>query len=196
LILHNTAPRPPAEEWVQRFNEITMSTARIRSTRPARPARPAAPPMPSFEKLDETHRMVVQVLAELDRLVGLLKHPGHEAEAALLARHACTFFNTTARQHHEAEETFVFPSLLQGGDALLLAHVNRLQQDHNWIEEDWLELEPHLQAVAQGYRKEHEHFLCDALPEFTALYHAHIALEEDTVYPEARRRKAAQNKAA
>lgn len=176
-----------------------MSTARIRSTRPARPARlarPAAPPLPSFEKLDETHRVIVQVLAELDRLVGLLKHPGHESEAALLARHACTFFNTTARQHHEAEETFVFPSLLQGGDAALLAHVDRLQQDHNWIEEDWLELEPHLQAVAEGYRSEHAQFLGDALPEFTALYHEHIALEEDTVYPEARRRRTGLNRTA
>jgi len=196
LILHNTGDRPPAEEWVQRFNETTMSTARIRPTRPARPTRPTAPPLPSFEMLDETHRVIVQVLAELDRLVGLLKHPGRESEAALLARHACTFFNTTARQHHEAEETFVFPSLLQGGETQLLAHVNRLQQDHNWIEEDWLELEPHLQAVAQGYRAEHEHFLRDALPEFTVLYREHIALEEGTVYPEARRRKAGLNQAA
>jgi hypothetical protein len=135
LILHNPRPRLPAEEWVQRFNEITMSTARIRPARQARPARPAAPPLPSFEALDDTHRTIVRVLAELERLVDLLKHPGQETEAALLARHACTFFNTTARQHHEAEETFVFPSLLQGGDAALLAHVNRLQEDHNWIEE-------------------------------------------------------------
>lgn len=167
-----------------------MSTARIRPARQARPARPAAPPLPSFEALDDTHRTIVRVLAELERLVDLLKHPGQETEAALLARHACTFFNTTARQHHEAEETFVFPSLLQGGDAALLAHVNRLQEDHNWIEEDWLELEPHLQAVAQGYCAQHHQFLRDALPEFTALYHEHIALEEDSVYPEARRRQA------
>lgn len=167
-----------------------MSTARIRPARKARPLRPAAPPLPSFEALDDTHRTIVRVLAELERLVDLLKHPGQETEAALLARHACTFFNTTARQHHEAEETFVFPSLLQGGDAALLAHVSRLQEDHNWIEEDWLELEPHLQAVAQGYRAQHHQFLRDALPEFTALYHEHIALEEDSVYPEARRRQA------
>ncbi len=173
-----------------------MSTARIRSTRRARPARPAGPPLPSFEALDETHRMVVRVLAELERLVDLLKHPGHETEAALLARHACTFFNTTARRHHEAEETFVFPSLLQGGDASLLAHVTRLQEDHNWIEEDWLELEPHLLAVAEGYQAQHHQFLRDALPEFTSLYHEHIALEEDTVYPEARRRKARLNQPA
>ncbi len=173
-----------------------MSTARIRPARKARPQRPAAPPLPSFEALDETHRSILRVLADLERLVGLLAHPGHEAEAALLAHHACTFFNTTARLHHEAEETFVFPRLLLGADAALLAHVKRLQQDHNWIEEDWLELDPHLQAVARGYHEQHHLFLRDALPEFTALYHEHIALEEDTVYPEARRRQAGLNQAA
>lgn len=173
-----------------------MSTARIRTARQARPPRPAAPPLPNFDKLDSTHRAMLQLLADLERLVELLQQGGQATQAALLARHACTFFNTTARQHHEAEETFVFPRLLQGGDATLRAHVDRLQQDHNWLEEDWLELEPHLHAVAQGYHDEHQQFLREALPEFTTLYHAHIALEEETVYPEARRRQAAQDQAA
>lgn len=173
-----------------------MSTARIRSSHQARSVRSAAPPLPSFDKLDHTHRATLQLLADLERLAELLQHSGQATQAALLARHACTFFNTTARQHHEAEETFVFPRLLQGGDATLRAHVDRLQQDHNWLEEDWLELEPHLHAVAQGYQSEHQQFLREALPEFTALYHAHIALEEDTVYPEARRRQAALDRAA
>lgn len=53
-----------------------------------------------------------------------------------------------------------------------------------------LSFEPHLQAVSQGYRTQHQAFLQAAIPEFTALYHQHIALEEATVYPEARRRKA------
>ena len=167
-----------------------MSIARIRPARPTRPARPAAPPLPTFDALDETHHQVMKVLAEMERLLGLLTEPRHESEAALLARHICTFFNHTAREHHEAEEIFVFPSLLQGSQPELLDHVRRLQQDHNWIEEDWLELEPHLQAVSQGYRTQHQAFLQAAIPEFTALYHQHIALEEATVYPEARRRKA------
>lgn len=169
-----------------------MSCARIRS---ARPARPAVPPLPSFDKLDVTHRRVIEVLAQLENLVGLLAEPGHEADAAGIALAACHFFNTQARGHHDAEETFVFPAVLEDGDAELRAHVLRLQQDHNWLEEDWLELEPHLQAVAQGYRKEHHHFLREALPEFTALYHAHLALEETTVYPHARRRQAARESA-
>ncbi len=164
-----------------------MSTARIR---PARARRPPAPPLPSFDALDETHRQILKVLAELESLVDMVAAPGAETAAAALAAHACAFFNDAARGHHETEETFVFPSLLAGGDAELLAHVRHLQQDHNWIEEDWLELEPHLQAVAQGYRSEHHAFLRQALPEFTTLYHEHIALEEASIYPEARRRRA------
>lgn len=69
--------------------------------------------------------------------------------------------------------------------------MQRLQQDHHWFEEDWLEIEPHLQAVARGWRDEHLAFLRDALPEFTALQHEHIALEESLIYPEARRRTGA-----
>jgi hemerythrin-like domain-containing protein len=145
----------------------------------------------SFTALDETHRQIVQMLADLERLPSLLSRPDGEAEAAALAEGACRFFNGAARQHHETEETFVFPSLLDGADADLLALVRRLQQDHHWIEEDWLELEPHLQAVAQGWRDDHVAFLRAALPEFTALQHEHIELEESVIYPEARQRQRA-----
>jgi hemerythrin-like domain-containing protein len=149
------------------------------------------PALPSFADLDETHRQILQILADLERLPGLLTQPASGSEAAALAERACSFFGGAARQHHEAEETFVFPSLLEGAGAELRAHVQRLQQDHHWFEEDWLELEPHLQAVAQGWREEHLPFLRDALPEFTALQHEHIALEESVIYPEAKRRQAA-----
>ena len=159
--------------------------------RPARPARPAVQACASFTALDETHRQIVQMLADLERLPSLLSHPDGQAEAAALAEGACRFFNGAARQHHETEETFVFPSLLGGADADLLALVRRLQQDHHWIEEDWLELEPHLQAVAQGWRDDHVAFLRAALPEFTALQHEHIELEESVIYPEARQRQRA-----
>jgi hemerythrin-like domain-containing protein len=165
-----------------------MSTAKIRA---ARPARPAAPPMPSFETLDHTHRQMLQSLDELARLINIVGQPGQDRAAATLAAHLCSFFNDTARSHHEAEETFVFPNLIQDHNPTLLAHVRRLQEDHMWLEEDWLELEPHLQAVARGYVGEHPEFLRATLPEFAAACREHIALEETLVYPEARRRQAA-----
>jgi len=193
LISHKPTRAVYAEECGQESIEPIMSTARVR---PPRQARPAGPPMPSFESLDETHRQILQVLDELEGLVRMLARPGSEGPAAELAARACRFFNGAARGHHEAEETYVFPSLLAGATAQLLAQVRRLQQDHNWLEEDWLELEPHLQAVAQGYCSDHAAFLGAALPEFTALYHEHIALEELMIYPEARRRRALQGTAA
>jgi len=149
--------------------------------------------MPSFDSLDETHRQILQVLDELASLVQTLARPGANDAAAAIAARACSFFNGSARGHHEVEEAHVFPSLLPGASAELLAQVRRLQQDHNWLEEDWLELEPHLQAVARGYCSDHVAFLSMALPEFTALCHEHIAVEELMIYPEARRRRQLQD---
>ncbi len=165
------------------------SPPKSRPARAPRPARPAAPPLPHLDALDSTHRQMLLALADLTRLVDLLNHGGG-TPAATLARSLCDFYRDTARRHHEAEELEVFPSLLTDGNAELRAHVARLQQDHMWLEEDWLELEPHLLAIASGYIGDHRDFLRHALPEFATIYREHIALEEALIYPEARRRMA------
>ena len=113
-----------------------------------------------------------------------------------LAKAICAFFDHHARQHHADEETLIFPALVRKGDKTLIQHVLRLQQDHGWLEEDWLELEPQLQAVAQGYSWYDLATLRHALPVFTALYHEHIALEESLIYPEAKRRQQVAQAAA
>jgi hemerythrin-like domain-containing protein len=128
--------------------------------------------------MDDAHRQIEQVLTQMERLAEVLPLPAQQAQAAALAAKACSYFNGPARAHHEAEETQVFPRLLAGHDAAVRVQVQRLQQDHNWIEEDWLELEPHLQAVAQGYGPGHLDFLRPALAEFTSLYREHLAVEE------------------
>jgi len=165
-----------------------MSAPRTsRPNRPARPARPAAMAPPGVDMMDRTHRQTQQALDQMLQLAGLLAGPGQEQAAAPLAREICDFFNGPARGHHELEETLVFPALLAQGDAALREHVRRLQQDHMWLEEDWLELEPHLQAVANGYCNEHRNFLQAGLAEFAGLCHEHMALEESLVHPDARR---------
>ncbi len=85
----------------------------------------------------------------------------------------------------------MFPGLLASADEELRRSVVRLQQDHGWLEEDWLELAPQLEAVAQGYNWYDLDMLRHALPVFAALYHDHIALEESMVYPAAKRRQEA-----
>ncbi|MDO9073050.1 MAG: hemerythrin domain-containing protein [Rubrivivax sp.] len=153
---------------------MSATTAR----RPARPRHPAVPLLLAPELMDKTHREIAQVLDHMERLAQLLPLPAQHAQTAVLAAQACDFFNGPARAHHEAEETQVFPGLLAGHDAAVRAQVQRLQQDHNWIEEDWLELEPHLQAVARGEGPRDVEFLRPALAEFTALYREHLAVEE------------------
>jgi hemerythrin-like domain-containing protein len=98
------------------------------------------------------------------------------------------FFSTTARQHHEDEERHVFPKALAGSDAEIVQAVLRLQEDHSWLEEDWLELSPHLNALAAGHSLWDQDFLRDGTEVFVALSHDHMALEESCVYPQARAR--------
>jgi hemerythrin-like domain-containing protein len=166
-----------------------MPTPKPRSARPARPQRPAAPALPTFAALDKTHHEVMQTLERMKVLVNQIEAQGVDDSARTLAAEIYRFFDDTARAHHAAEEQFVFPRLLASGDAALVQHVQRLQQDHGWLEEDWHELQPQLQAIAEGYNWYDPDFLREAIPVFAELYRDHIALEETIVYPASRRLK-------
>jgi hemerythrin-like domain-containing protein len=165
----------------------------------SRKARPTdgfvRPSMPALDALDAEHREVMRALAALARLIERLERDGITEVVRTEARQVCRFFNVHAREHHAAEERLVFPTLLKSSDATLVAHIVRLQQDHGWLEEDWLELEPQLEAVANGYSWYDIDMLRHALPVFEQLYRDHIALEESLIYPAARRRQADEDAA-
>ncbi|MFN0184914.1 MAG: hemerythrin domain-containing protein [Aquabacterium sp.] len=154
--------------------------------RPARPRRAAVPAMPEMDALDRTHRRMLDMLAQMATLMKRLDDGDNGAEARRIAHDLCRFFAREARQHHADEERLVFPQLVARGDAVLTHHVLRLQQDHGWLEEDWFQIEPHLQALAQGYGGCDVDLLRHALPVFDALLREHIALEESMIYPAAR----------
>jgi hemerythrin-like domain-containing protein len=161
-------------------------------TRAARAPRAPAPALPPLEALDRTHRRMVAVLAELQQLVDQLDAEGPAPAVRRHAKAICQFFSDEARQHHADEETLIFPALVRKGDKALIQHVLRLQQDHGWLEEDWLVLAPQLQAVAQGYSWYDIDLLRHAVAVFTTLYHEHIGLEESLIYPEAKAHLAAE----
>ncbi|MDP2005491.1 MAG: hemerythrin domain-containing protein, partial [Rubrivivax sp.] len=125
------------------------------------------------------------------RLLAQLESTGLDEEARRSAREILAFFNGPGRHHHEDEEKHVFPGLLAQGEPDLVKHVQRLMQDHGWLEEDWRELAPQIEAIADGYNWYDMGMLTAALPVFTALYLDHIALEESLVYPEAKKLRAA-----
>jgi hemerythrin-like domain-containing protein len=156
-----------------------------------RPARAPAPALPPFEALDRTHHKIIEVLGQFERLLAHLDENGADDVARASAAEIFAFFEGHARNHHLEEERHVFPSLLASDNVRLVEAVRRLQQDHGWLEEDWLELAPQIEAIAKGYNWWDLAMLRLALPIFTALYHEHIGLEESLIYPEARRRQAA-----
>lgn len=160
--------------------------------RQPRAARASAPALPPLDALDRTHHQMMVVLAELQQLVDRLDTDGIDPAARRSAQAICRFFDENARQHHADEETLIFPALVRKGDKTLIQHVLRLQQDHGWLEEDWLELAPQLQAVARGYSWYEIDALRHAVGVFTSLYHDHIALEESLIYPEAKAHMAAE----
>ena len=166
-----------------------MTRTTPRPSLPKRPARAPAPPLPTFEVLDATHREVMHTLERLQQWVEQLDPQRVDDTTRATADEICKFFDGHARAHHAAEEQHVFPSLLASGDSALVQHVHRLQQDHGWLEEDWLELQPQLRAVVEGYNWYDPDFLRAAVPVFSELYRDHIALEENIVYPESRRRQ-------
>jgi hemerythrin-like domain-containing protein len=144
------------------------------------------PRLPDFEVLDQAHRDVMAALADMQRLLEHVGDKGPDAEARASAQRIIAFFNGPAREHHAHEERHVFPALLASGNAELVQNVQRLRQDHGWLEEDWIELSLQMQAIAEGYNWYDIEMLRRALPIFAALYQDHIALEDGLVYPAAR----------
>jgi len=141
-----------------------------------------------FDVLDACHRQTLFALGKLAALVARLRGVGADAEAQAMASEVVAFFSTTSRQHHEDEERHVFPKMLESGDPEIVQAVLRLQQDHGWLEEDWLELSPQLDAVAAGQPALDVDLLHRHVEVFTALSHDHIGLEESCIYPQARAR--------
>lgn len=159
----------------------------MRSSSLAHPRRATSASRPTLDSLDATHREILAALTQLEQLVQHLAANGSDAVAQQSAATVCRFFSTVARQHHLDEELQVFPPLLARADTALVQQIQRLQQDHGWLEEDWIELSPLLQAVAEGQNVYEVETLRDGMNVFVNLYHEHIALEDSLVYPAARK---------
>jgi len=164
----------------------------------ASPSTPAAPAtagttrtVQPFDVLDACHQQMVVSLQKLGELIDHVEAHGVDGKAQEWARAIFLFFMNTAREHHRDEEQHVFPAMINSGDAELAELALRLQQDHGWIEEDWLELAPQIESIAAGYNWFNLEQLRMAVPVFQALYQDHMALEESLAYPEAKARIAA-----
>lgn len=146
----------------------------------------AAYSLAPLEALDTCHQ---EILVQLDALKALADHVaehGADEAAREQARALHLFFARHALQHHQDEERHVFPALLRSRDADLIHKVQVLRQDHAWLEANWLELAPRLDAMARGYAWAEPDDVRRIIRIFSGLYRDHVHLEETLIYPQAR----------
>jgi hemerythrin-like domain-containing protein len=147
-----------------------------------------AAPAAIFEFLDATHREIQVQLRHLHALVDTIEDKGLDTATREQAKRVLDYFNGEARQHHLDEEKHIFPSLLNSQDAQIVQAAEHLTQDHGWLEENWLQIEPSLEAATHGNQWFDTAELRHALEVFEALYTDHILIEEALAYPEAKKR--------
>ncbi|RFO97359.1 hemerythrin [Rhodoferax lacus] len=145
-----------------------------------------ATPVQPFKALDACHLQIQEHLSELQRMALHMQTAGLEAADRQLAGEIEAYFSSTSREHHAQEELHVFPPLLEAGSEEIKSAVRSLQQDHGFIEENWLELGPQLRAISEGndwfQGEEFQHNVAT----FLELMDGHIALEESMIYPESK----------
>jgi len=148
-----------------------------------------------FEFLDNTHRDIDAQLKILVSLVVAIEAGELTSDQRQEAKSVLEFFRGEARQHHLDEEKHIFPALLQSTEASVAATARHLEQDHGWLEQTWLEIDPCLEAAAIGNFWFEPTELRHALDVFTGLYQDHMTLEESVAYPLAHSRLLASDTA-
>lgn len=141
-----------------------------------------------FEFLDSTHQEIQTQIKRLHALVDAIENEGLNQANRGQARLVLDYFNGEARQHHLDEEKHIFPPLLASQDAEIVQTTEHLIQDHGWLEENWIQIAPSLEAATGGNLWFDPMELRHALEVFEALYLDHIVLEESIAYPEAKKR--------
>ena len=149
---------------------------------------PQSSPANVFEFLDASHRGIQRHLRNLRTVVNAIEDDTLTSSQKELAKQVLNHFNSEARQHHIDEEMHIFPALLNSQDAHVAHTARHLVQDHGWLEENWLQIEPALEAAANGNQWFDMAELRHAVDVFDALYTDHLMLEESLAYPEAKKR--------
>ncbi len=155
----------------------------------ARPTNPVKPGL--FSVLDHCHRQTLAALDRLDDVIAGVEAGILTARTREIAADIVRHFSVTVRQHHEDEERHVFPALSSSSSPDVIQAVATLIQDHAWLNEDWMEICPYIDAAASGRFGYDPALLREGAATFAALSRDHIALEESLVYPESRARLSA-----
>jgi len=162
-------------------------------------ATPAAGFDEPFEMLAGCHERVLRSLALLKRLVGHVHEHGVDRDAQSAARDVLRYFDIAGPQHHLDEERHVLPLLEGSGDEALVAAARRLRDDHDAFDVQWQTLRVlllDLRDGGQGWSATSQHALVQQAHAFIDRYREHLPLEDEVVFPAARRLLAARGESA
>jgi iron-sulfur cluster repair protein YtfE (RIC family) len=123
---------------------------------------------------------------QLDTLLRLARHlpaHGHDEDAQAAARTLLRYFDTAGALHHQDEESSLLPRVRERAPEAATLDA-RLRKEHRALALRWRELRPLLSGIAAAQRA--------ALPPKLALdfgerYRAHMAIEEEALFPLAAR---------
>lgn len=143
-----------------------------------------------FEMLAACHERVGRTLRLLQKLVEHVETNGSDGQARSAAADVLRYFDIAAPKHHDDEELHVFPLLLAQGDAVLSAHVYRMQTDHKRMTTLWRALRPILLALAEAQSGPIDRVkLRQRAMAFHDAYGSHMETEEQVLFPAAQRLK-------
>jgi hemerythrin-like domain-containing protein len=144
-------------------------------------------PAPGFDDplglLHACHERILGHCDTLERLLPHLRRHGADQDAQLAASRILRYFKVGAPLHHEDEERDLFPVLRAHSDfpAIQCPVLEDLVVQHRELDKLWIQLEAALQVISTGAPA--------SLPvqPFVALTRAHIAVEEQEIFPLAER---------
>jgi hemerythrin-like domain-containing protein len=141
-----------------------------------------------IEILEGCHQRIRRNCALVQRVVRHVAAKGSDDEARTAIRTVMRYFDEAGANHHRDEEEDLFPALERcatGADeAPLAALLERLRREHGELDALWKEMREALEAVAGGHGGA---ITADAALRFARAYETHLALEEASLFPLARR---------
>ena len=172
-------------EW-----ELNLSKGCAMSDTPTRQATDADAPLQDFS------RCHVGFVTVLETALGLPEMIVTAARSRSCAADMLKMFHNRLLAHHDDEERDLFPAVLrvaQPGDEADRAQtmVAQLVREHREIAQLWKQLEPAVQAIANGYLPQLDSAL---LHELVRRFNEHVRIEEEEFLPFAQQVLARQAK--